>query len=313
MKQKTPFEDGNYYHKFSTFLKNRFGERVQKITINADFTCPNRDGQAGEGGCIYCNNLGFNVNVRRKPASIKEQIESGITHGHARKIKRFMAYFQPFSNTYDTVANLKTRYDEILPFPEIVGLAIGTRPDCVDEEKLALIDGYTKKHMVWIEYGLQTIHDRTLALINRGHDYLAFKNAIALTNVHAKILICVHMILGLPGETHDDMLASARALAELPIHGIKLHPLHIVKNTVLEEQHKEHKYVPLSFDQYIKVSCDFLELLPPHIIVQRLTGDAPEDLLIGPAWVKRKMAILNAIDNEFRRRGTYQGTKYLRT
>jgi radical SAM protein (TIGR01212 family) len=301
--------DRDLYYKFSSFLKERYGERVQKITVNADFTCPNRDGTAGEGGCIYCNNHGFNVNIRQKPVSIREQIMSGIEHGKKNKRTKFIAYFQAFSNTYATLEHLKKCYDEVLPFKEIVGLSIGTRPDCIDSEKLALINSYTDSRMVWIEYGLQSIHDKTLKAINRGHDYAAFTRAIKLTSAYPDIFMCVHMILGLPYETPAEMLKSAEAIASLPIHGIKLHPLHIVKNTILETLFNQKKIVPLTLDEYVGLCCDFLERLPVRVAVQRITADAPEDLLIAPAWVSRKMATLNAIDNEFRRRGTRQGSK----
>jgi len=299
----------NYYYKFSTFLKERYGERVQKITINADFTCPNRDGTVGEGGCIYCNNHGFNVNIRQKPISIREQIIAGIDHGKKNKRSKFIAYFQAFSNTYATLDHLKKCYDEILPFDEIVGLSIGTRPDCIDEDKLALINSYTSDRMVWIEYGLQSVHDKTLQTINRGHDYAVFDRAIKLSSTYPDIFICVHMILGLPFETKEEMLKSASTIATLPIHGIKLHPLHIVKDTSLEKLFREKKFSPLSLPDYVELCCDFLERIPRHITVQRITADAPEALLIGPLWVSRKMATLNAIDNEFRRRGTQQGSR----
>lgn len=306
-KKKTPAQR-TYYNKFSRFLKDYYGSRIQKITINAGFTCPNRDGTLSTGGCIYCDNSAFNVNVRRAPASIKEQIQSGIHHGTERNISKFMAYFQPFSNTYDMVANLKICYDTIYGFDEIVALAIGTRPDCVDKEKISLINSYTKQYMVWIEYGLQSIHDKTLSSINRGHTKADFLQTIAMTHQFPNIYICVHVILGLPGENHADMMAIADCLATLPIHGLKLHPLHIVHNTALAEMYAQGHYTPLTFDQYITAACDFLERIPPHVTIQRITADAPPAILIAPTWVSRKMATLNAIDNEFKRRGTSQGS-----
>ena len=250
------------------------------------------------------------MNVRMPPSSIEEQMRSGIVHGRERGIQEFLAYFQPFSNTYDRTDRLAQRYDIIRRFPEVVGLSIGTRPDCIDREKLALIDSYTPTHMVWIEYGLQSIHDKTLTGINRGHDSKSFLDAVTLTNLFPRILICVHIILGLPGETAEDMMHTAQALAHLPIHGIKLHPLHVVKDTPLAASVKQGTCPLLTLDQYVSLVCDFLELTPPTITVQRITADAPQELLVGPDWVSRKMATLNAIDREFKRRGTRQGARH---
>lgn len=246
-----------------------------------------------------------------RASEIAAQLQDGIDY--ARKIKkadRFIAYFQSFTNTYASLDLLKERYDVIYEFPEIVGISIGTRPDCIDEEKLELISRYAKTHMVWLEYGLQSIHDRTLLKINRADTAENFYKAIALTSRYPEILVCVHVILGLPGESREEMLQTADALAPLPIHGAKIHNIHLVKNTALAQDYQAGNYVPISFEDYIQACCDFLERIPENMVIHRLLGDAPARLLVDPKdWCNNKFAILNAIKNELRRRGTVQGSR----
>jgi len=262
-----------------------------------------------KGGCTYCYNPSFNRVMGEHPAAdIAAQIKSGIALGKKNNRHKLIAYFQSFTNTYDTVDRLKERFDVIYNFKEIVGLSIGTRPDCIDEEKLHLINEYTKTHMVWLEYGLQSIHNRTLDLINRADTRENFFQAIELTEKFPNIYVCIHVILGLPKENWQDMMETAEAIAPLPFHGIKIHNIHLVKNTDLAKWYGEGKYVPIEFKEYIKTCCDFLERIPKHIIVHRLFGDAPTKLLVNSDdWCRNKFAILNAIKNEFKRRGTYQG------
>ena len=297
------------YYKFGTFLKKEFGEPVHKLSIHAGFTCPNIDGTLAKGGCTYCYNPSFNRVMGMHPASqLKEQIRSGIQFGKSKKREKFIAYFQSFTNTYDTVDKLKERYDVIYEFDEIVGLSLGTRPDCIDDEKLSLINEYAKTHMVWIEYGLQSIHNRTLDLINRADTKENFYHAIELSKKYPNIFICIHVILGLPEESWEEMMETAEAIAPLPFHGIKIHNIHLVKNTELAKDFLQGKYTPIGFRDYITTCCDFLERIPSSIVVQRLFGDAPSRLLVDPNdWCCNKFAILNAIENEFKRRGSFQG------
>ena len=222
------------YYKFSEYLKERFGCRVHKITVDAGFNCPNIDGTFSKDGCIFCNNYAFSPALRKK-ASVEDQIQRGIEHGKTRyKAEKFIVYFQPYSNTYAPVETLKERYDAVRQFPEIAGISIGTRPDCIDAEKISLIETYAQNYEVWIEYGLQSIHDKTLKLINRNHDYKDFFRAIDMTK-NRVIKICAHVIIGLPGETREEILETAKEFSRLNLNGIKIHPLHVVKGTALEK------------------------------------------------------------------------------
>ena len=295
------------YNLFSRYLRERFGERVGKVTLDAGFSCPHRDRKAREGGCIYCENRGFSRNTTESLAPLDEQIRSGVVRLARRyKAKRFIAYFQAFTNTFGEVDALKDRYDVVRSFPEIVGLSIGTRPDCISEEKLDLIEGYGDDYMVWIEYGLQSANDDTLRRINRGHTVRDFVEAVEKT-ARRRIRTCAHVILGLPGEGRDEMMDTAACVASLPIEGIKLHHLHVVKGTRLEEMVRRGDYSPLFLDEYVGLACDFLERIPAGITVQRLCGEAPKELLVAPEWTKEKQTVISRIRAELGRRGSYQG------
>ena len=298
------------YYSFSNYLRRRFGCRVHKVTLHAGFTCPNRDGRAGSGGCIYCDNRAFSLNVRRGPAAdLRLQLAEGIARQKKRfKSGRFIAYFQAYTNTYDTVERLRRTFDVIRDFPEIVGLSVGTRPDCIDAEKLELLESYAPQRFVWVEYGLQSAHDRTLRRINRGHTAGQFLDAVEMTRGR-NMSICVHLILGLPGETREMMLETARFLARLPIHAVKLHNQCVVRGTRLEEMHQAGEYQPLSFEEYVRAACDFLELIPRGITVQRLTADVPRGILAAPGWAADGRIIRRAINDELTRRGSFQGMK----
>ncbi len=284
---------------------------MQKIPLDAGFGCPHRPGgdhRTGKG-CIYCNNVSFSPysSTLDQPAALKTQLAQGIQLGTTRyRASRFIAYFQAFTNTYAPVNSLKQRYDVIKEFPEIIGLAIGTRPDCIDEEVLDLIASYSDTYETWIEYGLQSAHDATLARINRGHTVDEFLAAVEKT-ARRKILICVHVILGLPGEDASHMHATADFVASLPVHGIKIHHCHVIKDTDLASWYLEGRYQPLERDQYVSLVCDFLERIPWSILVQRLVCDAPHDMVLAPLWALNKKSILFDIDKEFERRATYQG------
>lgn len=297
------------YFPFSEYLKSKFGQSVRKICIDGGFTCPNRDGRVGRGGCIYCNNTGFNPNLRQERLSVKEQVLQGIEYMKKRYgARKFIVYFQPFSNTYADLETLKNLYSDAVSHEDVVGLAVGTRPDCVPNEILDYLQSYTKKYEVWIEYGLQSSHDRTLFLINRGHTFSQFVDAIERTKSR-DIKICVHVILGLPGESEQDMMETAMALSRMKIDGIKIHNLHVVKGTLLEKMFLNGECSILTLEEYVRLVCNFLELLPPEVVVQRLCGDAPEDLLIAPQWCRNKSRVISEIDKEFIRRNSWQGSQ----
>jgi hypothetical protein len=295
------------YNNFNTYLRNIFGCRVQKITIDAGFSCPNRDGTISIRGCIYCNVRGSGTGAHAKGLSVTEQLLQGKrTLSKRYKAKKFIAYFQAFSNTYAPFDRLKSLYEEALEVDDVVGLSIGTRPDCVDESVLELLQGYGKKYLVWIEYGLQSVHDATLAFINRGHDFKCFKKAVAATK-NRGIKICAHVILGLPNEKKTDMLETARAVAAMEIDGLKIHLLYIVKGTKLDKLYAAGKYRCLEQQEYVDLVCDFLERIPKNMIIQRLTGDPHPEELVAPMWSKKKMGTMDLIKETLEKRDSWQG------
>lgn len=295
------------YYPFSQFLRENFGCRVRKITVDGGFTCPNRDGTVGSGGCAYCVNRSFSPAVQGGRLSVREQVARGIQRIPGRRgDTKFIAYFQPFTNTYAELPILRQRYDEALEHEAVVGLAIGTRPDCVPDEVLDLVQSYTSRCQVWLEYGLQSAHDHTLDRINRGHHWAEFEDAVARTRGRG-IYVCAHVILGLPGETPAHMRQTAERTAALGIDGIKLHHLAIVKGSRLEQSYRHGEITMLDCEQYVSVTADFLERLPATAVVQRLVGDTYGDLLVAPVWWKTKPQIIAAITAELRRRGSHQG------
>jgi len=297
-----------YFYSFNDYLKDKFGERVQRLSLNAGFGCPNRDGKIDDRGCIYCNDKGFSPFADTK-LSLRQQIRQSMDYATKRyKAKKFIAYFQNATNTYASLDKLKKAYDVIKEFPDIVGLYISTRPDCIDKKRLDLIESYCKDYDVWLEYGLQSAHERTLKFINRGHTFHDFIKAVDLT-AERNIKVGVHVILGLPGETKEDMLKTAEKIAKLPVSGIKFHMLHVLKDTRLEELYNEKRIKLLTFEEYVSVVCDFLEIINPKCVVFRLVSDAKDDYLIAPKWINRKSEVITAIRNEFKRRGTKQGFK----
>lgn len=295
------------YNDFNTYLRDIFGCRVQKITIDAGFSCPNRDGKITTGGCIYCNDRGSGSGARARGLSITEQIVQGKEALAKRyKAKKFIAYFQAFSNTYAPIDRLKSLYEEALAVDDVVGLSIGTRPDCVDEPILALLQQYGINTLVWIEYGLQSAHDATLALINRGHDFKCFAQAVDATR-NRGIKICAHVILGLPHENKEHMLATADAIAGLGIDGIKLHLLYIIKGTRLADLYGQGAYKCLEQQEYVDLVCDFLERIPPDMVVQRLTGDPHPQELVAPMWSLKKTETIALIQATMDARDSWQG------
>ncbi|MCP4746560.1 MAG: TIGR01212 family radical SAM protein [Desulfobacteraceae bacterium] len=295
------------YYDLNTYFRKRFGQRVHKLSVDAGLSCPNRDGAIGFGGCIYCNAKGSGTNAHAKGMSITQQLEASKTPVAKRfKAGKFIAYFQSFTNTYAPVAHLKQLYDEALCVPDIAGLAIGTRPDCINEPILELLHDYAKKHLIWIEYGLQSSHDKTLSLINRGHDAGCFVRAVRATAGRG-ILIGTHVILGLPGESRQDMHATADFIARLPINGVKLHLFYVVRNTPIEALYNQGKYTCMQQREYAEMVCDFLERLPEHIVIQRLTGDPHPRELIAPEWALQKQQTLDLIKQILQKRNTWQG------
>lgn len=314
------------YNQYSAHLKQKFGVKVYKITLDAGFSCPNRDGginvtlnphmsvQLDEGekplkGCIFCDEGGSFSQAHSNMLSIEEQLEAGVENLSNRfKAKKFMSYFQAYSNTYKPVAELEKIYKSALKHPDIVGISIGTRPDCVDREKLKLISNFKDDYYTWIEYGLQSIHDKTLKAINRGHDFDCFLRAYEIAK-EAGINVCAHVILGLPGETKDDMLQTAQKLAELKVDGVKIHMLCALERTQLSQMYEEGKISLMSEEDYLNTVCDFLEILPPETTIHRLAGNGLKKNLIAPRWLGKKLDALNKIDRELERRNSYQGKR----
>ncbi len=300
----------NRYKDLNTYFRSLYGCRVQKITIDAGMSCPNRDGSISTGGCLFCNAKGSGTGAFLKKLSITDQLVKGKTILSKRyKAKKFMAYFQSFTNTYAPVEILQKMYDEALAVDGVVGLSIGTRPDCVDKDKIYLLQGYTEKHLVWLEYGLQSSNDQTLKRINRGHDFACFKKAVRATK-NRNIKICAHVILGLPGENRDQMLETAKAVADSGIDGIKLHLLYVVKGTQLEKLYKKNGYRCLEQNEYVDLVCDFLERIPGNLIIQRLTGDPHPEELVAPEWSLKKTETLSKIKKTLEKRDSRQG-KYV--
>ena len=294
------------YRDLGTSLKGKFGCKVWKITLDAGLGCPNRDGRVGTGGCIYCNARGSGTG-QASSASLSEQITDAKKRLRARyKAERFIAYFQSFTNTYAPVDRLRAMYEEALADEDIVGLAIGTRPDCIDREVLDLLEEMSKQTTLWIEYGLQSIHDDTLRLINRGHTADDFRNAVRLTRERG-IEIVTHVILGLPGENREMMLETARAIGGMDIQGVKLHLLYVIDGTILANMYRCGLYTPLDRDEYVAIVCDFIGYLPANIVIHRLTGDPHRDELLAPRWALDKSQNLNAIHDAMESGNIRQG------
>jgi len=304
---KRPFND------YSSYFKRRFKERVQKISIDAGFSCPNRDGTKGLGGCTYCNNDTFNPFYCEPSKSVTEQLNEGIAFFEPKyKTQKYIAYFQAYSNTYGSLDLLKKLYEEALAHPKVIGLVIGTRPDCVDDEILDYLAELSKKYFVVIEYGIESTLDRTLELINRCHTHQESVDAI-LKTVKRNIETGIHMIIGLPGESNEEIIAHAAKISKLPIKSLKLHQLQIVKSTVLAKQYaKDPKSIRLfQAEEYIDLIIEFLEHLNPNIIIERFISESPLDLLIAPHWKGLKnFEIVDKIDKKMKATGTYQGKYY---
>lgn len=296
-----------YYFSLSDYLKNEFGSKVYKIALDAGCTCPNRDGTLGTRGCIFCSEGGSGDFAADHRLPICEQVELAKKRV-SRKTGdgKYVAYFQNYSNTYAPVKYLEPLFTEAIKHPDIVALSIATRPDCLSDEILDLLHRLSLIKPVWVELGLQTIHQETAVLIRRGFDLSCFEDAVMRLK-GIPVAVIVHLILGLPGETKSDMLASIDYLAHMPIDGIKLQLLHVLKNTDLAKMYAEGEFDVLSMDQYIDILADCIERLPPEIVIHRLTGDGPKSLLVAPLWSANKRNVLNTIRREFTARGVVQG------
>jgi len=297
----------NRYNDLNSYLRGLFGCRVQKITVDAGLSCPNRDGAIATGGCIYCNSQGSGTGAHGRGLSIAAQLEAGKAAMARRyRAEKFIAYFQSFSNTYAPVERLRALYEEALGVEGVVGLFIGTRPDCVPEPVLDLLQEMARRSLVWVEYGLQSARDATLALIHRGHDAACFLKALEATHRRG-IQVCAHVILGLPGESGADARFTADTLAAAGVDGVKLHNLYVVKGTRLDTLFRSGAYRCLERQEYVEQVVDVLERLPAKIVIQRLTGDPHPEELAAPAWSREKAATLKAIHEKLERRNTWQG------
>lgn len=295
------------YFPFSDYLKEKFGEKVYKITLDAGFSCPNRDGKISVGGCIFCDESGSFSKAHSNMLSIQNQVQQGISALSSRfGAKKFLAYFQAFSNTYSDIDTLKEVYDSAFCDERILGISIGTRPDCLDEKKLDLIASYKNP---WLELGLQSTHDKTLKKINRGHNYECFLKTYKLAK-ERNINVCVHMILGLPDETKDMIHTSAKRLAELKVDGIKLHMLSVLEDAPLAKIYAQNILELLTMQQYCELVCDFLEFLPKETTIHRLAGSGYSKTLVAPKWLNNKFETLNLIDEIFSRRNSCQGINF---
>jgi uncharacterized protein len=299
------------YRDYNTYLREIFGERVQKIPLDAGFSCPNRDGTISSKGCIYCDSRGSGTGAMMdRGMDLEEQIIAGIRFAEKKySAKKFIAYFQAFTNTYAPASKLRDLYGAALKHEGMVGLSVGTRPDCIDNDILDLLSGLKKDCMVWVEYGLQSAHDITLARINRGHDVACFEKAVYMTEEQG-INICAHVILGLPGEDHDMMMGTARFVSGLPIDGIKIHSLYVTRGTALADMYMQGQCRCFERDEYIDALIDFLELLPPDMVIQRITGDPNPKELIAPAWALEKSRNVTLIKKRMEERDSWQGKKF---
>ncbi|MBI4688964.1 MAG: TIGR01212 family radical SAM protein [Nitrospirae bacterium] len=291
-------------------MKKLFGAAVYKVNVDAGFTCPNRDGTLGLTGCVYCNNDSFRP-VSCKPAMpMKDQIRNGIAYLSRRyDAEKFLVYFQPYSNTYAPVEELESFYNEALKEKSVVGLAIGTRPDCIDEEKIRLLESLAAKYFILMEYGLQSIYDKTLRFINRGHDYKTFLDAVSLTR-NKGIFTGAHVIVGFPTETREEMLDMADEVSSIQLDFLKIHQLQVVKDTPLAAMYEKNPFYTFGYEDYLDFVVDFIERLSPDIVLQRLFATAPDNILIAPRWDKSRHEITRDIEQRFILRDTSQGKRF---
>lgn len=311
-KFKYAFDKNKRYHTWNYYLRQKFGEKIFKVSLNAGFTCPNVDGTLGYGGCIYCSREGSgdfagnpNDNLRKQFDEIKAMMLKKWPNA------KYIGYFQAFTNTYAPLEVLKERYETVLGFEDVIGLSISTRPDCLPDDVVDYLAELNERTNLWVELGLQTIHDETSDIINRGHTYQDFLDGFKKLK-DRNIKTVVHIINGLPGEDKEMMMQTAKAVADMGADGIKIHLLHIIKDTPLRDFLNNGQIVPMEQEEYINLVCDQLEILPEEMVIHRLTGDGKRDELLAPLWSLKKWEVLNRIDDEMKRRGTFQGSKYVK-
>lgn len=310
-KFKYAFDDNKRYHTWNYYLRNTFGEKIFKVSINAGFTCPNIDGKVAYGGCTYCSKEGSGDFAGNPKDDLIKQFKE-IKEMMLKKWPnaKYIGYFQAYTNTYAPLDVLKEKYETILDQEDVVGLSISTRPDCLEDDVVEYLSELNERTNLWVELGLQTIHDSTSKIINRGHDYKTFLEGVE--KLKAKnIKIVVHIINGLPGEDYNMMMETAKAVADLNVHGIKIHLLHVIKDTPMARMLEKNMMTLMTQEEYVNLVCDQLEILPPEMIIHRLTGDGKKEDLVGPLWSLKKWEVLNAIDDTLKSRDSYQGIKYL--
>jgi radical SAM protein (TIGR01212 family) len=311
--QSLGFPDGKRYNSFVGYFKRKYGERLQKIVLDAGFTCPNRDGSVGRGGCTYCDNAAFHPSYSTPGKSIRQQLDEGIEFHKVRyrTTEHYLAYFQAYSNTYAPLERLRQLYEEALSHPQVVGIVIGTRPDCVDEAKLDYLAELAQKHVVIVEYGIESCYDVTLRRINRGHDFETARRAVEMT-AERGIDVGVHFILGLPGETRQMMLDACRMINDLPVRSVKFHQLQIVKGTRMEREYAERPedFERFSLDEYLDFFVDMLERLRPTLSIERFVGEVPPRFVNETPWgLIRNVELLRLLDRRLEERATWQGRK----
>ena len=301
-----------YYNEFGAYLRGIFGCKVQKITLDGGFTCPNRDGKVGHGGCTYCNNQTFNPAYCHRHLPVKEQMLEGISFfAHKYPSMRYLAYFQAYTNTYDSLDNLKQRYEEALSVEGCVGLVIGTRPDCMPDEILDYLQMLAERTFVLVEYGIESVNDDTLLRINRGHDYACAADAVRRTASRG-IPVGAHMILGLPGEDREELMRQASVLSELPLTTLKLHQLQLIRGTRMAQEYGEcpGDFSLFALEDYIETVVDYVERLSPDIVLERFASQSPKELLIAPDWGIKNHELVDKVKRRMRERSTWQGRLY---
>ena len=305
----------NRYNKLNEYYKEKFGEKTLKICVDGGFTCPNRDGTCGSGGCIFCSEKGSGELIKQSNENITKQVKDYLNSYRAQRADKFIVYFQNFSNTYDTLENLKKKYDSSLIDNRIVGISIATRPDCLNEEIVKLIKSYSNKYYVCVELGLQTASDEIGKIINRGYKTEQFIEAVKLLNKYG-INVIAHIMCGLPGEERDgkhvpiQIKETVNLINSLDIHGIKIHSTYIVKNTRLNEMYEKREYMPLELDEYFEDLTYVITHLNPNIVIHRICADAPKDILVAPEWNAHKKIVLNGFEKLIKDRDLWQGSFY---
>ncbi|NLP12038.1 TIGR01212 family radical SAM protein [bacterium] len=294
------------YNSFARFLLQRYGERVSKISVDAGWTCPNRDGRCGTDGCLFCRVDSFSRMQSLQRIPVPQQVERGVQRGREKGVNKFIVYFQASTNTYAPVEVLRPVFLQAASVPGVVGVSMATRPDCLGEDLMPLLTELAERVDVWVEVGLQSVHDRTLHLVRRGHTYADFESAVQRL-AHWPVRVCVHLMLGLPGEDHAMMMETADRLAQLPVHELKLHPMLVLKDTAAEQLYREGAYRALELDEYVEILIDFLQRTPADRVLQRVTAEAPAEMLIAPLWPLHKARVYRALQQAMERRDACQG------